>query len=44
MKLFRVQSIFTMTTMYTMYKDSHMETFKRVIKLISINRIFSSLY
>jgi hypothetical protein len=33
--------MYTMTLMYHMYKDSHMEKFKRVmkhIKLISINR------
>jgi hypothetical protein len=37
----RVQSMYTMTPMYHMYKDSHMEKFKRVmrhIKLISMNR------
>jgi hypothetical protein len=41
MKLFRVQSMHTMTLMYHIFKDSHMEKFKRVmrpIKLISINR------
>jgi hypothetical protein len=40
MKLIRVQSMYTMTPMYLMYKDSHMEKFKRVmryIKLISMN-------
>jgi hypothetical protein len=33
--------MYTMTPMYHMYKDSHMEKFKRVmrhIKLISMNR------
>jgi hypothetical protein len=41
MKLFRVQSIYTITPMYSMYKDRQMEKFKRVmrhIKLISMNR------
>jgi hypothetical protein len=41
LKLIRVQSIYTMTPMYHMYKDRHMEKFMRVmrhIKLISINR------
>jgi hypothetical protein len=41
MKLFRVQSMYTMTPMYHIFKDSHMEKFKRVmrhIKLISMNR------
>jgi hypothetical protein len=41
MKLIRVQSKYTMTPMYHMYKDRHMEKFKRVmkhIKLISMNR------
>jgi hypothetical protein len=40
-KLFRVQSMFSMTPMYHMYKDSHMEeskSFMRHIKLISMNR------
>jgi hypothetical protein len=30
MKLIRVQSMYTMTFMYPMYKDRHMEKFKRV--------------
>jgi hypothetical protein len=41
MKLFRVQSMYTMTPMYHIFKGSHMEKFKRVmrhIKLISMNR------
>jgi hypothetical protein len=41
MKLFRVQSMYTMTPMYHIFKDSHMEKFKRVmrhIKLFSMNR------
>jgi hypothetical protein len=41
MKLFRVQSMYTMTPMYHIFKDSHMERFKRVmrhIKFISMNR------
>jgi hypothetical protein len=41
MKLFREQSMYTMTPMYHMYKDSHMEkskSFMRHIKLISMNR------
>jgi hypothetical protein len=41
MKLIRVQSMYTMTSMYPMYKDRHMEKFKRVIrhiKLISMHR------
>jgi hypothetical protein len=41
MKLIRVQSMYTMTYMYHMYKDSQVEKFKRVmrhIKLISMNR------
>jgi hypothetical protein len=41
MQLIRVQSMYIMTPMYHMYKDRHMEKFKRVmkhIKLISMNR------
>jgi hypothetical protein len=41
MKLIRMQSIYTMTPMYQVYKDRHMEKFKsfiRHIKLISNNR------
>jgi hypothetical protein len=41
MKLIRVQFMYTMTSMYPMYKDRHMEKFKRVIrdiKLISMHR------
>jgi hypothetical protein len=41
MELFRVQSMYNMIAIYPMYKDSHMEKFKRVmrhIKLISMNR------
>jgi hypothetical protein len=41
MKLIRVQSMYTMTPMYHMYKDKYMEKFKRVmrpIKFISMNR------
>jgi hypothetical protein len=41
MTLIRVQSVYTMTPMYHMYKDRHMEKFKRFmrhIKLISMNR------
>jgi hypothetical protein len=41
MKLIRVQSMYTMTPMYHMYKDKDMEKFKRVmrhIKFISMNR------
>jgi hypothetical protein len=40
-KLFRVQSMFSMTPMYHMYKDSRMEEsnrFMRHIRLISMNR------
>jgi hypothetical protein len=40
-KLIRVQSIYTMTPMYHMYKGRHIKKFKRVMrhmKLISINR------
>jgi hypothetical protein len=40
MKLIRVQAMYTMTSMY-LYKDRHMEKFKRVIrhiKLISMHR------
>jgi hypothetical protein len=47
MKLFRVQSMYIMTPMYIMYKDSHMEKFKRVmrhIKLISMNRRLFWMY
>jgi hypothetical protein len=42
MKLITVQSMYTMTPMYTIYNDRHMEKFKRVmmhIKLISMIRI-----
>jgi hypothetical protein len=41
MKFFRAQSLYTMTPMYPMQKDRHMEKFKRVImhiKLITMNR------
>jgi hypothetical protein len=41
MKLLRMQSMYTMTSMYPMYKDRHMDKFKRFmrhIKLISMNR------
>jgi hypothetical protein len=41
MKLFRVLSMYTMTPMYHIFKDTHMDRFKRVmrhIKLISMNR------
>jgi hypothetical protein len=41
MKLFREQSVYTMTSLYLMHTDSHMEKFKRVmmhIKLISMYR------
>jgi hypothetical protein len=41
MKLIRVQSMYTMTPKYHMYKDRHMEKLKRVmrhIKLISMSR------
>jgi hypothetical protein len=40
-KLLRVQPMYTMTPMYPMYKDRHMEKSKRVmrhIKLVSMNR------
>jgi hypothetical protein len=44
MKLIRMQSMYTMTPMYQMYKDRHMEKLKRFmkhIKLISTNwRLF----
>jgi hypothetical protein len=46
-KLFRVKSMYTMTFMYTMYKDLHMEKFKRVIrhiKLISMHRRLFWMY
>jgi hypothetical protein len=39
--------MYTMTTMYTMYKDRHMEKFKRVmrhIKWISMNRRLFWIY
>jgi hypothetical protein len=39
--MIRVQSTYTMTSMYPMYKDRHMDKFKRVIryiKLISVHR------
>jgi hypothetical protein len=41
MKVIRVQSMYTMTSMYHISKDRHMEKFKRVIrpiKLISMHR------
>jgi hypothetical protein len=41
MNVFWVQSLYTMTPMYYIFKDSHMEKFKRVmrhIKLFSMNR------
>jgi hypothetical protein len=47
MKLFRVQSIYTMTPMYPMYKDRHMEKIKRVmrhIKMISMNKRLFWMY
>jgi hypothetical protein len=34
MKLFRVQYMYTMTPMYHMYRDSHMEKFKRDMRHI----------
>jgi hypothetical protein len=43
MKLIRVQSMYTMTPMYHVYKDRHMEKLKRImrhIKLISMNKRF----
>jgi hypothetical protein len=47
MELIRVQFIYTMTPMYHMYKDRHIEKFKRVmrhIKLISMNRRLYWMY
>jgi hypothetical protein len=41
MNLIRVQSMFSMTPMFHMYKDSHMEESKRFMrhnKIISMNR------
>jgi hypothetical protein len=41
MKLIRVQSMYSMTPLYHMYKDRHMENLKiimRHIKLIHMNR------
>jgi hypothetical protein len=41
MKLIRVPSMYTMTPMYPMYKERHMENFKKImrhIKLISMNK------
>jgi hypothetical protein len=41
MKLIKVQSMYTMTPMYHMYKDKYMEKFKMVmrhIRFISMNR------
>jgi hypothetical protein len=41
MKFISVQSMYTMTPMYHMYKEWHIEKFKRVIshiKLISMHR------
>jgi hypothetical protein len=38
MKLFRVNFMYTMTSMYPMYKDSHMDNFKRVIGHIKLNQ------
>jgi hypothetical protein len=46
MKLIRVQFLHTMTPMYHMYKDRHMEKFQRVmrhIKFISMNRRLFSM-
>jgi hypothetical protein len=37
MKLFRVQSMCTMTPMFHKYKDRHMEKFKRVMRYIQLN-------
>jgi hypothetical protein len=34
MELIRVQSMYTMTPMYHMYKDKYMEKFKRVMRHI----------
>jgi hypothetical protein len=36
MKVIRVQSMYTMTLMYHMYKDRHMDKFKRVIRYIKL--------
>jgi hypothetical protein len=41
MKLIRVKSMYSMTLIYHMYRDRHIEKFKRImrhIKLISRNR------
>jgi hypothetical protein len=36
MKLFRVQSMYTMTTMYTMLKDRHMKKSERGMRQIKL--------
>jgi hypothetical protein len=44
MKLIRVQSMYTMTPMYQMYKDKYMEKFKRIMKHIKLMRIYRRLF
>jgi hypothetical protein len=44
MKLIRMQSMYTMTPMYHMYKDRHMEKFKRVVRLIKLISMSSCLF
>jgi hypothetical protein len=44
MKLFRVQSMYTMTPMYHMYKDSHMEESKRFMRHIKLIKMNSRLF
>jgi hypothetical protein len=36
MKLFRVQSMFTLTHMYPMYKDRHIQKLKNVMRHINV--------
>jgi hypothetical protein len=44
MKSIRVQSVYTMTPMYNMYKDRHMEKFKRIMSYIKFNSMNRRLF
>jgi hypothetical protein len=42
-KLFKGQSMYTMTPMFPMYKDRHMDKFKRVMSHIKVIRMIRRL-
>jgi hypothetical protein len=44
MKLIRVQSMYTMTPMQHMYKDRHMDKFKRVMRYITLISMHRRLF